>query len=290
MLKLLNLSGKIEESTLGLYEALTKVTSSLGIQFFLVGATARDTILEKGFGIHAARATLDVDIGVRVSGWNEFDRLQQALLDTGHFARTREMQRLSYRGEVFVDIVPFGGTTDPDHKLSWPPDHDFILSTVGFEEAYQAAQLVRVRARPPLDIRVASPAGLAILKIVAWADRPAERNKDAHDLAHIMENYLDADNYERLMENHRDLASDDDFDYAKAGSRLLGRDMARIVSPETKAMIQETLRRETAEEGEYRLVRQIVKYSALQQEEGRFENVLALLRELIIGIDEGYLQ
>ncbi len=75
MTKLLDLSGKIDEPTVRLYEVLTAVTSSLGIPFFLVGATARDTILEHGFGIQGSRATKDVDIGVRVSGWDEFSKL-----------------------------------------------------------------------------------------------------------------------------------------------------------------------------------------------------------------------
>jgi len=287
MLKLLDLSGKIDEPALSLYEVLTDVASPIGISFFQVGATARDTILEIGFRINGMRATRDVDIGVRISGWSEFDRLKQALLDRGHFAETREVQRLSYHGEVLVDILPFGRIADPNHKISWPPSHDFVLSTLGFEEAYEAAQLVRVRARPPLDILVASLAGLAILKVMAWSDSPSERNKDAHDLALIMENYLDAGNYERLLDEHRDLVSVDDFDYVKAGCRLLGRDIAKVASPETRAGIQEALRRGTSEAGGYLLVQQIVQHSGMAgEEESRFEDVLALLSELSAGIDE----
>lgn len=287
MLKLLDLSGKIDPSTVGLYEALGKVAAAMGVPFFLVGATARNTIMEGGFSIRSARATNDVDVALRVSSWNEFNRLKQALLDTGNFAESREAQRLIYRNEFPVDIIPFGGTADPDGRLSWPPDHAFIMSTAGFEEAYQAAQLVRVRARPPLDIRVASPAGLAILKIVAWADRPSERDKDAYDLAFIMENYLDAGNYERLMEEHYELVAVEDFDYTKAGCRLLGRDMGRIAKPETRARIQETLQAQTAEIGQYRLVRQMAKhFSPLGEEEKRIGQGLDLLREVITGISE----
>jgi len=289
MLKLLDLSGKIDEPTIGLYETLTEVARFLSARFFLVGATARDTILEKGFEIRAIRATRDIDIAVHVSGWSEFDRLKQALHDTGHFTETREAQRLFYRGEVLVDILPFGRIAEPNHRISWPPGHDFVMSTVGFEEAYEAAQLVRVRTNPPLDILVASLAGLAILKIVAWADTPSERNNDARDLVHIMENYLDAGNYDRLLEEHDDLVKVADFDYVKTGCRLLGRDIARIVSPETKAKVQETLRRETTGVSESRLIQQIVHGSAMAGEEGRrFDEILARLSELSIGIGEGH--
>jgi predicted nucleotidyltransferase len=161
------------------------------------------------------------------------------------------------------------------------------MSTAGFEEAYQAAQLVRVRAHPPLDILVASLAGLVILKIIAWADRASERDRDAYDLAFIMENYLDADNYERLMEEHHDLVNAEDFDYARAGCRLLGRDIGSIARPETRARIQGALQSEIAEEGRYRLVHHMTTHWApFGEEENPFGNVLALLGELITGIDE----
>ncbi len=289
MTKLLDLSGKIDVRTVRLYEVLTAVASSLSTPFFLVGATARDTILEHGFGIPIVRATKDIDIGVRVSDWGEFERLRQALLKTGQFAETREVQRLLYLRELPLDIVPFGGIANQDRKTSWPPGEDVVMSTVGFEEAYGAAQRVRIRADPPLEILVASLAGLAIMKIVAWEDRPQVRSRDARDLAHILEKYLDAGNSERLLEEHEDLTSVEGFDYVRAGVRLLGRDIGRIVRDETKARIQETLQRETAEGSKYLLVQQIVQSSAMiGEEESRFDEVVACLKELSAGIDEGY--
>jgi len=105
---------------------------------------------------------------------------------------------------------------------------------VGFEDAYRAALAVRVRASPPLDILVASTPGLMIMKIISWADRPEARSRDAVDLVHILERYLDADNYGRLLEAHMDLAEVENFDYVRAGARLLGRDIASIGEPETR--------------------------------------------------------
>lgn len=289
--KLLDLSGKIDEPTLGLYEELTEVISSIGTRFLLVGATARDTILEQGFGIQSKRATKDIDVGVRVPSWSEFHKLKQALLNTGHFAETREIQTLLYLHKLLVDILPFGGLANRNRQITWPPDHAIIMSMLGFEEAYEAAQAVRVRGHPPLDILVASPAGLAIMKIVAWADRPQVRNNDARDLAHLLETYLDAGNFERLLEEHDDLVSVENFDYVKAGARLLGRDIGRILSSQTKARIQGTLQRETAEDSQYLLVQQIVQSSAFTgEEESRFDEVIACLKELNAGIDEGYLR
>jgi predicted nucleotidyltransferase len=190
---------------------------------------------------------------------------------------------------LLVDILPFGEIASSKGEISWPPDHDLVMSVVGFEDAYKAALVVRVRANPPLDILVASPAGLAIMKIIAWADRPPERNRDAYDLAYILEKYLDAGNHERLLEEHLDLVDVGDFDYVRAGARLLGRDIAKIANPETKRKILEILAVETADESRYHLIQQIVAGSAAVggDRDKRFDEILALLRELMAGIREG---
>ncbi len=59
----------------------------------------------------------------------------------------------------------------------WPPDHDTSMRVLGFEDAYRNAQLVRLQSDPKLDVLVATPAGLATLKLIAWSDRPEERKR-----------------------------------------------------------------------------------------------------------------
>ena len=55
---LLDLSGKIDQLSVSLYEVLSRVAASNNTQFFVVGATARDTILVHGYGIPIRRATV----------------------------------------------------------------------------------------------------------------------------------------------------------------------------------------------------------------------------------------
>jgi predicted nucleotidyltransferase len=64
---LVGLSGKISETSVSILIEIEKVSTSLDIPFFIVGATARDIILEHQFDINTRRATLDIDIGVFVS-------------------------------------------------------------------------------------------------------------------------------------------------------------------------------------------------------------------------------
>jgi predicted nucleotidyltransferase len=287
MSNLLDLSGKINPVSLALYEALTDVAGAAGIKFFVVGATARDMIFGLGYQRPSRRATLDVDVGVHVATWERFENLKGSLLRSGHFTQTNEVQRLRYRSELLVDILPFGGIAGANSEIRWPPREDVTMSVVGFEDAYGAAQLVRVRPDPPLDILVASASILAILKIIAWADRPRGRDKDARDLAHILKEYLDAGNYERLLEDHMDLVEVEEFDYVLAGARLLGRDMAGIGKPETIERVREILARETADDSRFLLIQGMIADSVAAdiETEGYFDKALAALRELKKGIE-----
>jgi predicted nucleotidyltransferase len=286
MSNLLDLSGKIDAVSLALFETLSDLAGSSGVPFFVVGATARDMILELGYGLASRRATKDVDFGVRIASWSEFEIMKESLLTSGQFKPTDKVHRLLYRGELLVDILPFGDIAGVNGEIRWPPDEDVVMSMVGFDDAYRAALKVRVRARPPLDILVASTPGLTIMKLVSWSDLPQQRSRDALDLAYILARYLDAGNYERLLEMHADLV--ENFDYEHAGARLLGRDIASIGKPETIGRIREILARETAADSQYRLIQAMIPGwgAAFEHSEKTFEELRALLREVVKGIED----
>jgi predicted nucleotidyltransferase len=62
---------------------------------------------------------------------------------------------------------------------------DIAMSTIGFREALAFAPIYRLRDAPPLDIRVASAAGIAALKLIAWAAAYPLRKRDAIDFRFI---------------------------------------------------------------------------------------------------------
>lgn len=279
----LDLSEKIDGFRVGLFERIVAVAESLSVPFFVVGAIARDIILSDGYGIETGRATEDVDLGVQVSDWDRYEQLREGLITTGKFRRDKKQaQRLLYKGLFPVDVIPFGAIADPDGFLSWPPGHESTMSTLGFEEAYKASLTVRIRAKPVLDIQFVSLPGLALLKIISWDDNQLRRGKDAPDLLLLMRTYLDAGNQERLWNEEGDLVGED-FDYVRAGSRLLGRDIAAILSPQVKKAIIKILDKETGEQNQYRLVENMTDRGA---ESSAFEEALQLLEELKAGILE----
>ena len=73
-----------------------------------------------------------------------------------------------------------------------------------------------------------------------------------------------APRFERLYEadaEHADLL-DDDFDYELASARILGRDLARLTTPTSRAVITEILDAQTDRDGTWSLIFSMVKRNA----------------------------
>jgi len=280
---LLDLSGKINPSHVEVLSIIRDIAASLRIPFFIVGASARDYILDHVYNRPAVRMTMDVDIGVKVESWEQYEKIVNALLKTGKFTQDKRNHRFLY-GDVKVDIVPFGSLADKEKNIHWPPDQTTIMSVLGFQEAYEHSITIILRTEPLLEIRIPTLAGLALIKLISWADAYPRRQRDAEDLEFIMHHYEEAGNLERLFEIEPALMEEENFDARIAGIRLLGRDMAVIADPETRTVISSILNRETGEQRQYRLVTDMTR--ARSTMEGAFEEGLKLVEKLKRGFVE----
>ena len=281
---LFNLSGKIEKPIVDALYFLKRIADSFGIPFFVIGAFSRDLILKHGYGIEPRRKTGDIGVGVEVVNWEQFEKLKESLIATSQFSLTPDKQRLRC-GTILIDILPFGPITDEDKKISWPPEHELIMSRVGFEEAYEHSVTVRLGSDPELDIKLASLPGLAIMKLISWKEKYPNRKRDADDLLLIMNKYEEAGNSERLYEEDLPLLQEEGFDIKLAGTRLLGRDMARISNPATFRIIKGILDAETEEMGQYKLITDMIRETGIS--DTRFDEILLQLEKLKQGIVEG---
>jgi len=210
--------------------ALQAVATPLGVEFFLMGAAARDLMLQYAHGIETQRATEDVDFAVMVQDWNAYDALRTALIGSGEFSARSgpATHRLRHMSGLPLDIVPFGGVERPDRTFAWPPDHSTVFDCFGVNEAFAAS--VMVRLPDAVHVRVAPIPAQAVLKISAWQDRKhTHPGRDAQDLLLFLSRYMDCGNLDRAASGHRDLLEADDFDYVQAGVRLLARDMAPLI-------------------------------------------------------------
>ena len=104
---------------------------------------------------------------------------------------------------------------------------------VGFDDAYNSAIEIAIE---DVNVKVASPLGLVLLKLFAWISRKAK--KDTSDFMSIVSNYLDFGNQDRLNTEHANLLMEEHFDYVLSGCRLLGRDL-KGVSLETQNLLKD---------------------------------------------------
>lgn len=280
---LFDLSRKIDQQTVAVLSIVKKAADSLNIHFFIVGASARDIIFNHCYGLKTPRMTKDIDLGVEVASWQQFNQLRESLLSQGKFSPTSGRHRLQF-DSVLIDIVPFGAITDERRQISWPPEHEILMSLVGFKEAYEYSVTVRLSSDPDLDIRLPTLPGLALMKLISWKDGYPERQRDAEDLLLIMQKYEEAGNSDRLYEKEQNLLEEEGFDTRYASIRLLGRDMAIMAEPFTQSAINSILEAETGNISPYKLVIDMIKGSSNMG--GEFDEILSLVEKLRQGFIE----
>lgn len=276
---LFDISGKIETSYVNALLAIKEIADYFHIPFFVIGATARDFLMFHSHNIKAPRMTTDIDLGVKIPGWDTFKALTDAMLASGKFIKAKEKQRYVYN-DVIIDIIPFGRISDEDKRIKWPPEHEIILSTLGFDEAYKFSVLFKLSMDPPLEVKVPTLPGLAMMKLISWNENYPGRKKDAEDLLFIIENYVEVVDQNDLYEKEALLLEEVDFDNQIACTRLLGKEMANLSTSATLNKINEILVRETSERSNYRLISNMLKprYD--------FDKILFLLNKLKQGISD----
>jgi predicted nucleotidyltransferase len=186
---LINITKDIDTNTKKCLIEFDEVAKALGIEYMLVGATARDLVLHYVYGAKIERATNDVDMAIHVESWEVFEKIKSYLLGKG-YTKTKTEHRLNTTQGTPLDIVPFGGVEIGDSKIAWPPNQDFEMNVLGFSEARENALLVVISEEPVVQVPVVSPAGMSILKLIAWTDRESFiRKKDATDFLYLLNEY-----------------------------------------------------------------------------------------------------
>lgn len=257
MRKLLNLSGKIDQDTVGLLGLVNQIVSEMGVEYLVVGATARDLVMHYGYGARIQRATRDIDFAIQIANWVEFEEIKNRLTEHG-FKSGQSLQRMVSPTGMPVDLVPFGTIADMNLNIQWPPSGEVEMDVTGFVEAHNAAVQMIIQNDPLIQVPVASPQGLALLKLVAWDDRTSElRTKDAKDMAYLLETYQTVEQsldriYEidGLMERYG-------WEINLGSAHLLGIDTAEIAGLQTKSKVRAILDRNFEEGVSNRLVEEM---------------------------------
>lgn len=217
-----------------LLEELIPFFEKEGVKFFVIGATARDIILEIN-GEQSGRRTQDIDIAITIDKWEKFKEISEELTKLDNFSKDKnQKQRFLYLDKFELDIVPYGDIMEENDKIYWPPDHDFAMTVLGFNEVQKAT--VSVTLDDKIEFDVVDLIGIFLLKIVAWRDRNQKVNKDADDLVFIMKNYLNINDERAATEYYDQVYDIENYTELKASSSLIGIDLKELVKNYSKLL------------------------------------------------------
>lgn len=259
-----------------LLKALNSFFDNINVDFYVIGATARDIILSNLHDLTPDRKTDDLDIAIAISDWSQFQSIEENLPKIEGFTKSIEQkQRFIYKEIYVVDIVPFGDVAEDDGNIYWPPDETIAMSVWGFPEV--AESTINVEIDGEFSIRIASLPGLFILKLVAWKDRHLLSSKDAYDMSLLLTNYL-LINMERAVEEHYDLYATDKFDQVVAGAQLMARDIKLLIreNETTLEYLRDILSKEIELSEQSQLINQLVESDASLQ----YEQILTCLKSM----------
>ena len=214
---------------LKLIESLIDITTDHKTNMVLVGAMARDIVLKQVYNYNGSqRKTIDYDLAVIVESWKHYQDILNALIEIG-FQREKNTQRLR-SSDFIIDVIPIG-EVEENSTISWPPDFGVIMNVMGFHEVYESALIFSLENNK--QFKIASLAGLVILKLIAWSERNIETNKDADDFLYILNNYNDFDP-SCLYEENSDLITSKDYYYETTGAIILTRHVLKILNSNVK--------------------------------------------------------
>jgi predicted nucleotidyltransferase len=202
-------------------EALERVFSKLGIDFFLIGALSRDLWLRHLEDLPSLRMTTDIDFAVLVNDNAQYNNIRQSLVETEGFTEDPEPYRLLSPAGIIVDLIPFG-KIEKNHEVRLKGKKWIYLTVLGTKEVTELAVQMED------GFRVITLPGLCILKLNSWHDNPGQRGKDIDDFKYILYNYFTITGDEIFVNVEQDWFADP-FNERITGARFLGWQMKKIL-------------------------------------------------------------
>lgn len=200
-----------------------EVLSGLKIPYYLVGVSAIALELLKD-NIKPARGTKDIDFAIMISSMKQYEDVVHQLVSKG-FTKAKAPWTLYHDGfNVAIDLLPFGQIEEND-TLNFT-ERQIDLHVLGFKESLEESVTISIEEKiahiPPLHAMV-------VLKLIAWNDRPEERDNDLKDILLIVDKYYNYQ-YDEILSSHYDTFPEDEFDIRIIGARVLGRKVATILN------------------------------------------------------------
>jgi predicted nucleotidyltransferase len=272
-------SSDLQQGDLGnVFASLEKAFTALNINFYLVGATARDV----WFYQNKIRAigTKDVDFAVYIPDKESYATLKKYLQENEGFTGSTQNQFVMFSPTGFVvDLLPFGAI-EVEGKVMLPGTGLTKIAVNGFREIYTNATI-------PVDFgndqvfNVCTLPGIVILKLIAFDDRPEARQKDIKDIALILQHYFEIES--DFIYNHYNDLFEHDRDLALIAARVLGRQIKNIIteSTELEQRVLRILETEINKPTDSKIAELMIN-----QTDFSIEDAIEKLKEMVRGIND----
>lgn len=205
------------------FDIIDKVMVKLNVPYYLIGASAIALELLKE-GIKPSRGTKDIDFAIMISSIKDFEIIIEELDKYGFNKVSAPWTLYHPEYNIAIDLLPFG-EIEENFTVNFNERYT-SLHVLGFNEVLKDTSTIKIEEK---SVQIPSLSGMVILKLIAWSDRPEERNSDLYDVLRIIQHYFDL-KYNEIVECHYDTFPEKDFDRLKIAARVLGRNSCKFLN------------------------------------------------------------
>ena len=202
---------------------IVSASNVLGVEFFAVGALARNTwYIDNDL---PARGTKDVDFGVYIPSVEVYRTLKKQLIqEHGYTASSTNAFCLISPQKIPVDLLPFG-EIENNGKVMIEGTGLTSINLAGFSEVYtNGLKTVDLEGDR---ISVCTIPSVVLLKLIAFDDRPDQRMKDPLDVASIFKVYPDIES-DHIWSDYHDLY-DGNLSHEEVAIKVIGFEVRKLI-------------------------------------------------------------
>lgn len=262
------------------FDLLDETFKSREIPYYLLGATALSLELLKD-GIKPSRGSKDIDFAIMISSKSEYGEFTVALQEKGFVKVAAPWTFRHPQFDIVVDVLPFG-EIEENYTVNFDKRHT-DLHVLGFKEVMSESTQVEIEET---FVNIPTLQGIIILKLIAWSDRPEERENDLDDILYVISEYF-LIKWDYILDNHFDILDDiqDDGEISQRiiASRVLGREAAVILIKSDKVRDRVL---EVIENNISRSTQSAIAKDWAQKLDQSVEYALSLLEAFLTGIRE----
>ncbi len=208
---------EIKEVYKGIFDALERALMKFELDYYLIGAQSRD-VWTNHLNLDK-RTTRDIDYCVYVKDLATWNMLTEYFIKEEGFKRD-EKKPYRFYFDGIVDFIPFGGIEKNGEVILTNPTTE--LSVYGCKEVTEEAAIIEG------NFKVVTVAGLCVMKLIAYDEKPDQRAKDMDDYLLLVKNYHEIA-VEELFDGNYDDLLEGDYEMQIASARMLGRHMTPIL-------------------------------------------------------------